>query len=80
MMLLPRRMAGRLVALLLLSFGISAANVYAAEPSSALLNAKKEAEAKGFLFAASHDEIVSKAKQEGKYALLFPSTPASSNG
>ena len=69
-MLLPRKMAGHLVTLLLISFGIPNASLYAAEPSSAVLKAKKEAEAKGFLFAASHDEIVSKAKQEGKVRVI----------
>ena len=70
MMLLPRKMAGHLSALLLIILATATANVYAAEPSSALLKAKKEAEAKGFLFAASHDEIVSKAKQEGKLRVI----------
>ena len=69
-MLLPRKMAGHLSALLLIILATATANVYAAEPSSALLKAKKEAEAKGFLFAASHDEIVSKAKQEGKLRVI----------
>jgi ABC-type Fe3+ transport system substrate-binding protein len=70
MILLPRKMAGRLVTLLVMSSVISAAHVDAAEPGAALLKAKKEAEAKGFLFAASHDEIVSKAKQEGKLRVI----------
>ena len=70
MMLLPRKMAGHLSALLLIILATATASVYAAEPSSALLKAKKEAEAKGFLFAASHDEIVSKAKQEGKLRVI----------
>ena len=70
MILLSGKIAGRLVALLVMSSVISAAHVDAAEPSSALLKAKKEAEAKGFLFAASHDEIVSKAKQEGKLRVI----------
>ena len=70
MMLLPRRMARRLMVLVVINFGISAAHVHAAESSSALLKEKKEAEAKGFLFAASHDEVVSKAKQEGKLRVI----------
>ena len=70
MNLLPRKMAGHLSALLLIILATATANVYAAEPSPALLKAKKEAEAKGFLFAASHDEIVSKAKQEGKLRVI----------
>jgi len=65
-MLLARKMALLLVALLLFNFGLSAANLYAADPTPAQFKAKKEADAKGFLFAASHDEIVSKAKKEGR--------------
>ena len=70
MMLLPRKMTDHLSVLLLIILATATASVYAAEPSSALLKAKKEAEAKGFLFAASHDEIVSKAKQEGKLRVI----------
>src|SRR5262245_62779117 len=70
MRMMPRTMADRLVTILLASFAIGATSIYAAEPSPGLLKAKREAEAKGFLFAASHDEIVSKAKQEGKLRVL----------
>jgi len=45
----------------LFSPGVDAASV-----SSAILEAKKAAESKGFLFLTSRDEIVAKAKQEGK--------------
>ncbi|HWP57919.1 MAG TPA: extracellular solute-binding protein [Candidatus Acidoferrales bacterium] len=38
----------------------------AAAPSAALLKAKKDAEAKGYIFETSHDEIVAKAKKEGR--------------
>ena len=37
-----------------------------ASASPALVKAKQEAEAKGYIFVPSHDEIVSRAKQEGK--------------
>ena len=37
-----------------------------ASASAALLKAKQEAEAKGYILFSSHDEIVSRAKQEGK--------------
>ena len=37
-----------------------------AQSSAALLNAKKDAEAKGYIFAASHDEIVNRARKEGR--------------
>jgi len=36
----------------------------AAAAGAALQKAKQEAEAKGFVFEASHDEIVAKAKKE----------------
>ena len=70
MKLLPLRMADRLFVLLLIIFGIANTSIFAAELSPALLKAKKDAEAKGYLFAASHDEIVSRAKQEGKLRVI----------
>lgn len=42
----------------------------AAAPSAAPAIAKKDAEAKGYMFLATRDEIVSKAKQEGKVRVL----------
>ncbi len=42
----------------------------AASPSASLLKAKTEAEAKGYIFETSHDEIVAKAKREGKLQVL----------
>ena len=50
---------------LLLSFSLFAATAFCAE-SASLQKAKKEAEAKGLIFLASRDEIVAKAKKEGK--------------
>lgn len=44
--------------------------VEAATASSAVLEAKKAAESKGFLFFASRDEIVVKAKQEGTLRVI----------
>jgi len=49
----------------------------AAQPSAALQQAKKDAEAKGFIFAASHDEIVARAKKEGKLVVLSSQDAAS---
>ena len=40
--------------------------VVAAQTRGAFLQAKKDAEARGFIFASSHDEIVARAKREGK--------------
>ncbi len=41
-----------------------------AEPSAALLDAKKQAEAKGFIFETSHDAIVEMAKKERELRVL----------
>jgi ABC-type Fe3+ transport system substrate-binding protein len=67
---LLRSNAAHWMTLLFVIFAIAGANALAAEPSPALLKAKKEAETKGYLFAASHDEIVSRAKQEGKLRVI----------
>src|SRR5436309_800165 len=37
---------------------------------AALSKAQKEADAKGYIFVAAHEEIVSKAKQEGKVRVI----------
>jgi len=48
-----------------------------AAPNDALLKAKQEAESSGYIFATSRDEIVAKAKKEGRLrALSGLSTPA----
>ena len=43
---------------------------FAASANPTLLKAKQEAEAKGYLFETSHDEIVAKAKKETKLRVL----------
>jgi hypothetical protein len=59
--------------MLLLSFallpGIPVALNAAATPA-ALQKAKQDAEAKGFIFETSHDEIVAKARKEGKLRVV----------
>jgi len=57
--------AGIALGVLLLSFGADAATV-----APNLAAAKKDAESKGFTFPTSHDEIVAKAKKEGKVRVL----------
>ncbi len=42
-----------------------------ANSSSSIAKAKLQAEANGFIFEASHDEIVAKAKREGKLRALI---------
>ena len=46
------------------------ARVYSAAAGSALQKAKQEAEAKGFIFETSRDEIIAKAKKEGRLHVL----------
>ena len=60
------------IALMLLSavFFFVNGTSFAAAPSSSLLKAKQDAETKGYLFESSHDEIVAKAKKEGKLRVL----------
>ena len=49
---------------------ISISIVLAASSDATLLKAKKEAEAKGYIFDTTHDEIVAKAKKEGFVQVL----------
>ena len=62
---------------LLVFFGILvfAPAVHAAAPSSALMKAKQDAEAKGFLFIADRAEIVAKAQKEGRQRVISSMEP-----
>jgi len=60
----PKSAAAVLLVLCLL--GLSSA--HAATPT--LLNAKQSAQARGFVFETSHEEIVAKAKKEGKLRVI----------
>jgi iron(III) transport system substrate-binding protein len=57
---------------LLVVLGASAmsSHALAAAANAALDKAQKDAQVKGYLFLKSHDEIVSKAKQEGKLRVI----------
>jgi len=55
---------------LIAAFGIAGSSALAASSTPSLLKAKQEAEAKGYIFVSSHDEIVSRAKQEGKLRVV----------
>ncbi|MGH7844523.1 MAG: ABC transporter substrate-binding protein [Candidatus Binatia bacterium] len=57
------------VGALLASFSFTTA-VHAASATPALLKAKQDAEAKGFIFETSRAEIIAKAKKEGKLRVL----------
>ena len=45
-------------------------NSFGAAPSAALVKAKQDADTKGYLFESSHDDIVAKAKKEGKLRVM----------
>ena len=55
---------------LLLILSLPAAAVHAAAAPAALQKAKQEAEAKGFILETSRDEIIAKARKEGKLRVL----------
>ena len=50
---------------------------YSATSTPTLLKAKKQAESKAYIFLTSHDEIVEKAKKEGKLRVLSAQEPIS---
>ncbi|MBI2989452.1 MAG: extracellular solute-binding protein [Deltaproteobacteria bacterium] len=60
--------------ILLFLFMFATTHALAASPT--LPQAKKEAEAKGYIFYATHDEIVAKAKKEGKLRVMTGLDPA----
>src|SRR5215510_2322098 len=58
----------------LVGFVIASAS-FAASTDPVLLKARQEADTKGYLFIANRDEIVAKAKQEGKLRVLTGMEP-----
>ena len=54
----------------MLGLPIAALSAYAASANPTLAKAKQEAEAKGFIFAASQEEIIANAKKEGKLRVM----------
>ncbi len=58
-----------ILSLLLGSFSASPF-AFSASPTPALLKAKQDAESRGYVFFTDHDEIISKAKQEGKLRVV----------
>jgi hypothetical protein len=54
----------------------AAQHSFAAATGPALLRAKGEAEARGYVFAASHDEIVAQARKEGRLRVVTNMEPA----
>lgn len=68
----------RIFALVALGSWIFSSQAFgAAAPSPALMKAKQDAEAKGFAFETSRDEIIAKAKKEGRLRALSSLDPGS---
>jgi ABC-type Fe3+ transport system substrate-binding protein len=57
-------------AVVLAGFFVGVAGAHAAAANAGLAKAKKEAEAKGYVFAASQEEIIANAKKEGKLRVM----------
>ena len=74
---MSRRCSVRFAAFLPIAAWFCFASVtHAAAPSPAIAKAKHNAEAKGYIFESSRDEIVAKAKKEGTVRVLASSSPA----
>ena len=58
----------RIIVFVVLS--LASSSLLLAAEKATLLKAKKDAETKGFIFEASRDEIIAKAKKEGKVRIL----------
>jgi len=72
------RTAYILAAAYLMASWLEAGSVFAgAAPNAPLLKAKKEAEVNGYIFFTEHDEIVSRAKKEGKLKVFSGQDPKS---
>jgi len=66
-----KRIGANFLAIIALFFLVPLATSFAAAASPAVVKAKQAAEAGGFIFEASHEEIVAKAKQEGSLRALI---------
>ncbi len=65
----------KLLVIFLAAAWFSGSSALAAAASPALLKAKKDADARGYTFVTSRDEIVNKAKQEGRLRVLAEMEP-----
>ena len=58
-----------------LGLWIAASSLFAASADNSVLKTKQEAEAQGYIFPATHEEIASAAKKEGKLRVLTSLQP-----
>ena len=61
--------------LLIVAILLGGSRDLAAAASASLAKAKQEAEAKGYVFLSSHEEILSRAKKEGRIRVLSSQDP-----
>ena len=54
---------------------LTGSSALAAAPTSALQKAKQDAEAKGYIFLSNHEEILSRAKKEGRIRVFSSQDP-----
>ena len=64
------RCLGILTFSLLVEWSLVSSPVFGASASTGVMKAKQEAETKGFIFESSRDEIIAKAKKEGRVRVL----------
>jgi len=65
----------RITAYIIIAFWIGTFTTFAAAQAPSLLQAKQQAGAKGYIFFTSHDEIVDRAKKEGKLRVFCEQDP-----
>jgi spermidine/putrescine-binding protein len=63
------------ILLLMAGLCLVSSSAMAATPSQAVLKAKKDAESKGYVFYSNRDDIIAKAKQEGRLRVLAEMEP-----
>ena len=68
----------KLTLILILDFFVAVSFAFGASPSAALSKAKHDAEAKGYTFLTTHDEIVAGAKKEAKLKVMTGLEPPNS--
>ena len=68
------RLFERVTLSVILGSSLASPFAFSASTTPGLLKAKQDAEAKGYVFFTNHDEIMSKAKQEGKLRVVTGAT------
>jgi ABC-type thiamine transport system substrate-binding protein len=67
--------AAKFLLIIFAALQLSGTDVFGAQASPAVLKAKKDADARGYTFIANRQEIIDKAKQEGRVRVLAEMEP-----